>query len=108
MVCIVSVIVWSYIKKENIYILYSQEISECQQVDKYEKNKFPLCHNGLYLFDKINKKPIVLIDNLKKVKLTSKKDFFKKSNYSGINIFLVVKKGDIYEVLPVKIIQVLS
>jgi len=100
--------VWQYFKKENIYILYNNEISDCQNIDKYEKNKYPLCHNGKYLFEKINNKPILLIDNLKTLKLTTKKDFFKYSIYGNINIYLVVKKGNKYEVLPVKIFQVLS
>lgn len=106
--CIVSVTVWKYIKKENIYILYNNEVSECKQIDKYEKSKYPLCYNGMYLFEKIDKKPIILVDDLKKIKLTSKKDFFKYFNHSNINIYLIIKKVNTYEILPVNIFQVLS
>ncbi|WP_298782693.1 hypothetical protein [uncultured Polaribacter sp.] len=106
--CIVSITVSRCLKKENLYLLYNNEIADCQHIDKYEKNKYPLCHKGIYLFEKINNKPLVFIDNLKTLKLTAKKDFFKYSTYSNINIFLVIKKGGMYEVLPVKIFQVLS
>jgi len=107
-ICIVSVTAWKYIKKENIYILYNNEISECKQINKYENSKYPLCHNGVYLFERIVKKPIILVDDLKKIKLTSKEDFFKYFNHTNINIFLVIKKGNTYEILPVNIFQVLS
>ena len=102
--CIVSVTVCIYIKKENIYILYNNEVFECKQIDKYEKNKYPLCYDGrMYLFEKIDKKPIILVDDLKKIKLTSKKDFFKYFNQSlmvpltteRLGLSLCVKKRSI-------------
>jgi hypothetical protein len=105
----ISVIaIWQYYKKENIYLLYNSEVSDCKYVAEHRKKKHSLCYNGMYLFEKIDKKPIVLIDNLNRIKLTSKKTFFTYFNHRNINIFLVIKKGKKYEVLPVKAFQILS
>ena len=95
-------------KKENIYLLYNEKISGCQNIDNYEKNKYPLCYKGIYLFEKKKNKPNVLITNLEDLKLTNKRIIFKNDNYSNKNIYLVVKKDNVYEIIPVEIIQVLS
>lgn len=108
LICFALFINWNYFRKENVYILYNNEVSECQNIDGYTKNRYPLCHNGIYIFEKIKKEPIILIDDIKNVKLTSKSDFFRYTDFSKINIYLVVKKGNIYEVLPVNIFQILS
>ena len=99
---------WQYFKKENIYLLYNEKISGCQNIDNYEKNKYPLCNKGIYLFEKKKNKPNVLITNLEDLKLTNKRIIFKNDNYSNKNIYLVVKKDNVYEIIPVEIIQVLS
>jgi hypothetical protein len=103
-----TIIVWQYLRKENIYILYNKEKSNCQNINKYESTKYPLCYNGKYLFEIKSNKPIIYIENLKKIKLTSTKSFFKYSYDRNVNVFLVIKKGNDYQILPVNIIQVLS
>lgn len=107
-ILISTIAIWQYYKKDNIYLLYNSDVFDCKYVAEHRKKKYPLCYNGMYLFEIISNKPIVLIDNLKKIKLTSKKTFFKYFNDRNINIFLVIKKGEKYEVLPVKAFQILS
>ncbi len=103
---------WNKGREENIYILYDN-ISDCKYIKESEKKQYHLCDKdgNMYIFKKIDNSQIKFINNVEKFRLTSKKDFLKKIKYrknKKINIFLFVKKGNLYEILQVKMYQVLS
>lgn len=108
---IISIIVFfKYLKKENVYILYNTSIADCKYKIGYQITDFPICDKkgNLYFFKKISEQPIVFKERFNNLNLKSKDEFFEYANPTKINIFLVVKRGEKYEVIPVKLLQVLG
>lgn len=104
-----AIFLWQNSKTKSVYLLYTDDISECKNISQYDKSRHPLCNSkgDLFVFEKIEDKDIRVIENLNKIKFLSKEDFF-NSNLKNTSIFLVIKKGNEYEVIPVKMFQILS
>ncbi len=97
-----------YLKERNIYIYYDTNITYCKNLNEYEKKQYLICHkNNEYSFVIKDKQPIKIIKNLKKIKITSIENLFSNA-WQNKNLFLVVMKGNQYEILPVRMYQNLS
>ncbi len=104
-----SIIIWKYYQKENIYILYNNKVSDCPHTYSSRNIKtYVYCTNETYIFERIEEKSIKFIDNINKLKITSKTDFLKYFNRERVSIFLVIKEKNKYKIVPVKGYQVLS
>ncbi|WP_417784765.1 hypothetical protein [Tenacibaculum sp.] len=104
-----AIFLWQNSKTKSVYLLYTDDISECKNISQYEKSRYPLCNSkgDLFVFNKKKDQNTRLIKSLDKIKLLSKEDFF-NSNLKNTNIFLVVKRAKEYEVIPVKMFQIVS
>uniref|UniRef100_A0AB33L3W3 Uncharacterized protein n=1 Tax=Tenacibaculum sp. Pbs-1 TaxID=3238748 RepID=A0AB33L3W3_9FLAO len=104
-----TVFLWQNSKTKSVYLLYTDNIAECKNISQYDKSRHPLCNSkgDLFVFEKIKDKDIRVIENLNKIKFLSKEEFF-NSNLKNTSIFLVIKRGNEYEVIPVKMFQILS
>ncbi|WP_435260673.1 hypothetical protein [Tenacibaculum sp. nBUS_03] len=92
----------------NIYIYYDTNIVYCKNLKEFKKKEYLMCYNNNEYSLKVKEKqPIDVIENLKKIELTSIKEFFTNSMQNK-NLFLVIRKNNKYHVLPVKIYQNLS
>lgn len=102
------ILLFIHFKKRDVYLYYDTNITYCKDLNEYEKSRYLICYNKEeYSFKVKDKYNIRLVDNLKNIKITRIDDFF--SNYRrNKRIFLVVKKGNKYEVLPVKMFEVIS
>lgn len=97
-----------YLKERNIYIYYDTNITYCKNLNEYEKKEYLICYkNNEYSFVIKDKQPIKVINHLKKIKITSIENLFSNA-WQNKNLFLVVMKGNQYEILPVKMYQNLS
>lgn len=108
-IILVSVIIFvSQLKKNNIYIYYDTNVTYCKNLNEYKKKEYLICYNdNEYSFKVKDKQSTEVIESLEKIKLTSIEQFFNNSKHNK-SLFLVVKKENRYEILPVKMYQNLS
>jgi hypothetical protein len=101
--------------KENIYISYDEDIANCSNDEYINPVDYVICYKEkkIYFKKKRGKERDAL--SFKKRKLiTPEKLFVNYYNYNFIlkskkkNFFLVLKKGDMFRIVPVNIIKFIS
>ncbi|MEE4001914.1 hypothetical protein V1T75_16370 [Tenacibaculum sp. FZY0031] len=109
LIIITSIIfLFFHYKRSDIYIYYDKNIKYCKFPRDNKKEEYIICfNNSSYSFKVKNANSVRIIDNLKKIKLTSLEELFNNSRRNK-NLFLIVKKDNKYKILPVKMYQNLS
>jgi hypothetical protein len=106
-----------YVKniKENIYIFYDEDIVNCLNDDYINLVDYVICYNENKIYFKKNKRKERDVLSFDKRELLTIDKLFE--NYYGNNFilkskkkkfFIVLKKGDVYRIVPVNIIQFIS
>ena len=50
-----AIFLWQNSKTKSVYLLYTDDISECKNISQYDKSRHPLCNSkgDLFFFEKI-------------------------------------------------------